>query len=148
MSVALERPHAVVHVPQITTLAVGTLFVYAFDAWVLEVEGDTSPGRRALYLALIALGAASAWYASGRLSYRLKAAAMLALGLGGLMIAGPIVFSHIDKLGFEGSALTGVLAILGSLVLVAIGTARLLKIAKGRIAERYVRPPTLEGRSR
>ena len=116
--------------PSLPALAFGAVMVYALDAWVIRVEGDTSWERRLVYLmAITAFGFLA--YSARELGPRLRAIGMVAIGLIALVIACPIVISHVDKQGLTGARVTGILAIAGGLSLLSIGTARLVRMAGG-----------------
>ena len=128
-----------VRLPSLPALAFGAVMVYALDAWVIRVEGETSWGRRLVYLmAITACGFLA--YSARQLSPRLRAIGMVGSGLIVLVITCPIVISHLDKQGLTGARVTGILAIAGGLVLLSIGTTRLLRMAKSRWRKLLVIP--------
>jgi pimeloyl-ACP methyl ester carboxylesterase len=115
--------------PEVSSVATGAILVHAIDAWVLQVEGQTSLAKRGLLLAVVASAGTLCWFAAGRLSYRLHAIALLASGVVAAVVVGPILGSYISKQGLAGSRMSGVAALLGALVLIAIGTTRLVRSA-------------------
>ena len=121
-----------VPLPGLAALGVAAVLLHALDAWVLRVEGETSPDRRALYLAMVVLGGVICSHAGRALSKRLRAIGLLTTGVLGLVIVGPILGSYVDKQGLAGNRFTGGLALIGAIALIAIGTTRLLKMTKTR----------------
>ena len=115
---------------KVPSIALGVIGLYAVHAWVLQVDGETSLGRRTALFALVVGGAAAIAWGASRLSPRMRALGMLLIGVAGLSIIGPIVGSHIAKLGLEGSAITGMIALAGAMVLTILGTVRLLRAAR------------------
>jgi uncharacterized protein len=117
--------------PPLPGLALGAVMVYALDAWVIRVEGETTWDRRLLYLMLIGACACLA-YGARKLGPRSRSIGMVTSGLVVLTIASPIVISHLDKQGLKGARVTGLLALAGGLGLLSIGTTRLIRTAQSR----------------
>jgi hypothetical protein len=114
--------------------ALGTAAVlfHALDSWVLQVEGDSSVGRRAMYLVSVILGGILWLIAHRVLSNRLRAIVLLSTGLISAVIVAPILGSYIDKQGLGGSRFSGVLGLAGATTLITIGATRLIREAKTR----------------
>ena len=113
-------------------LGAGAVVLHALDAWIFQVEGDSSLGRRVAYLVIVFLGGAICSYAYGAMSARLRAIALLTAGLASFVVVAPILGSYIDKQGFGGSRFTGIAAIMGAVALIAVGATRLVRMAKTR----------------
>jgi len=108
-------------------LAEAALLLHITDAWVWHVTSKTDLGRRAVLIALIAALGLSLWESERRLEGRASAVIRLATGLFALIVIGPILVSHIDKIGFEGSAVTGSVALGGAAMLVTVGAKSLIQ---------------------
>jgi len=113
-------------------LGTGAVLLHALDSWVLQVEGDSSPGRRAMYLVSVILGGILWLIAHRVLSKRLQAMALMSAGLISAVIVAPVLGSYIDKQGLGGSRLSGVLGLVGAIALITIGATRLVRDAKTR----------------
>ena len=127
---AIVRPTLSVRPLKVPAIALAAIALFAIHAWVIQVDGNSSLGRRAVLLGIVAVVSAGIHLGAPRLNERLRATGMLLLGVLGATIIGPIVVSHIMKLGVQGSRITGIVAVAGSIVLIAVGSTRLIRSAR------------------
>jgi uncharacterized protein len=107
-------------------VAAGAIVLYALDAWVVRPDESGGLPKRLFLLGtliLVTLGIARyGWRASSTV----MSVGMLVFGICALTIVAPIVGSYIVKQGLHGASYTGLLAIVGSLVLIAGATRQLM----------------------
>ena len=104
--------------------------LYALYAWVFQVVGHSDFARRLLLGTIVVFVYGSIALASTLVSGRMRALGMVIVGVMGASLTGPIVLSHVAKLGLQGSGITGILAVAGSIVLLCIGGTRLVRMAR------------------